>query len=585
MSNHDVEPTTAPSADHPPSNNEHEKLPAEAPSLVPPEPATVQLVPREPAAEHRRPISDRRREANRLNAQKSTGPRTEAGKQRASQNARLPVRLLGLAEARTLNQDVNAAGKLYRRMIAPYEPAPPLLARQFEDLARLYLELEACERMRDAQLEDRWEQSDIERREAFFEMDRDLQGTTEEIFEKGLCRQPDCPAKFKRLVDTLSIVKDHLLRRDYDLDSMLHYLYGKDLNPPSDRGQTICMGCQKLMDPEKVSSITDVQIQRLLGTVEEEEDAAVMAYALLLDQKSISRAGRLARLAPNRDDHWMNRQLERLRHDIDRKLKLILTLLEMFGFEQQPRHGRSPRLRRGSGAPEGGSQGGPNTDSNADSDAGSNASADGRPRPALPPDREPRRGGPPRPPSPSPKPPRRSGPARHRVKRDKSRHGRTAVAGGSRSAAVGCRPLTHPPRRVRPLPAVDGRCVQEVAASDRAESQPFWSFVCRRASLTPSGVSPLRRGEGLGVRGICASAKRRNVRASKGVRCAQKIFKGTQEISCNQQIDPKMGQNEANENRSRRSVAGGWLPAVAAARPRFATIISGISGSLHDGPP
>ncbi len=55
--------------------------------------------------------------------------------------------------------------ELYRELISPYQrpgqPAPPMLATHFHDLARLRLELEAWEHIRDAQIEERWRQSAI----------------------------------------------------------------------------------------------------------------------------------------------------------------------------------------------------------------------------------------------------------------------------------------------------------------------------------------------------------------------------------------------------------------------------------------
>ena len=139
--------------------------------------------------------SERKIAANQANGRKSRGPVTPEGKKRVGQNARkFPVRLLGLAEAKVLNQEPGAAERLYRELIAPYEPAPPLLAMHFQDMARQRLELEAWERIRDAWLEDRWQQNDIERRSRFYQMEQELPLTMKELSEGGLQQQDPSPA-------------------------------------------------------------------------------------------------------------------------------------------------------------------------------------------------------------------------------------------------------------------------------------------------------------------------------------------------------------------------------------------------------
>ena len=144
-------------------------------------------------------IPTRRRAASQANGRKSRGPVTLEGKQRSSQNARKPLdRLLGLTEARTLHHEPGAALKLYRELIAPYEPAPALLARHFQDLARLYLELEACESIRDALLDHRAQQNTIEVPSRYHEMDAELDVAPKEVFERGLQDLPDSPAKLKK---------------------------------------------------------------------------------------------------------------------------------------------------------------------------------------------------------------------------------------------------------------------------------------------------------------------------------------------------------------------------------------------------
>lgn len=63
----------------------------------------------------------------------------------------------------------------------------------FQDLAPRHLELEAWERIRDAQLEHRWQQNDVERRRRYQEMERDLAATAAQLLEHGLCHLDDSP--------------------------------------------------------------------------------------------------------------------------------------------------------------------------------------------------------------------------------------------------------------------------------------------------------------------------------------------------------------------------------------------------------
>jgi hypothetical protein len=293
-----------------------------------------QAAPPEPPSPPKRPVSERARAARRANAKKSTGPRTARGKQIASQNARRSVRLLGLAEARALNQDLDAAERLYRELIAPYQPCPVMLARHFQDLARLYLEIEAWERIRDAQLERRWEQVSIAHRRRYHEMARELRGKLKDVFETGLQHMEDSPAKFKQAVDCLSALRDQLAGRDFDLKPVLRNLYGNALDPEYSRAQTICMRCERLMDP-KDNPLDKEEFEGLRDLVELEFHEAREAYTLSLDERTMTRAECLASLAPTQQDIWMDRQGERLRRAIDRKQWVITGLLQTLGLSHR----------------------------------------------------------------------------------------------------------------------------------------------------------------------------------------------------------------------------------------------------------
>ena len=285
-------------------------------------------------------VSERKLAANRANAQRSTGPRTEAGKGRSRLNGlkRRPVRLMGLAEARTLNQEPMAAEELYRELIKPFEPVPAIVARHFQDQARLYLELEAWERIRDAQLEDRWQHGLIERRRQFYDMDRDLKGGLKEMLEGGLIGLENSGGKFKKVAVYLAALKEHLDRREFgSIAPILQTLYGKDLNPGYDRAQTICIRSERLMNPQEGEPVSEAEFRNLLELVEAEEQDAATAYGLHLDEKTMTRSACLAQLGPTRQDYWRDRRGERLRQAIDRKQWLILSLLQQLGLAEKCR--------------------------------------------------------------------------------------------------------------------------------------------------------------------------------------------------------------------------------------------------------
>jgi hypothetical protein len=320
-----------------PNGNESSAAPLPESAAVPDEKAA-------PARPQRRRLlrtSARKLAANRANARKATGPRTEEGKKRAAQNGftqgleRRSVRLLGLAEARTLRQDPGAAERLYEQLIAPYQPAPAILAMHFQDLARLHMELEAWERIRDAQLEHRWQQSDLERRRRYHQMERDLAATAKDLLERGLCRLDDSPAKFKKQADCFLVLKEHLRRRDFNVGHLLEALWGKDLEPDRDRAQTICIRCQKLMTAEG-SGARKKDLDSLASLVDEEYRDAMASWALKLDENTMTRFACLAGLGVTTlEDQRMRREGQSLRQAIDREQRVINSVLRTLGLSKE----------------------------------------------------------------------------------------------------------------------------------------------------------------------------------------------------------------------------------------------------------
>jgi hypothetical protein len=300
----------------------------------------------------RKKTSERRAAANRRNAQKSTGPRSGPGLERVSKNLPPSNRLLGLAEARILRQQPGAAELLYRKLIAPYGPnVPALLAMHFQDLARLQLELQAWERIRDAELDHRAQQVAIKVRRLYREMDRELGVPPKDVFEKGLYNIEDSPAKFRMQFDALIVLKGQLQRGDFGvMGTPLRQLYGNALQPGYERAQLICIDCQRLMDPES-EPFSDGDMKLLLSLVEREIEDAMEGYELELDERTKTAEARLADLAPTRDDLWTDLQGDRLRRAIDRKQWVINGMMQASGLIYKPEPHQTDAAKSGGTPP------------------------------------------------------------------------------------------------------------------------------------------------------------------------------------------------------------------------------------------
>ena len=99
------------------------------------------------------PISDRRLEANRRNAQLSTGPRTAAGKARVAQN-RITHGLTGAAHTILTGEDPAAYAHLLATLIDEHAPATETEAHQVELLAHNQWRLRRAARLETEAFED-----------------------------------------------------------------------------------------------------------------------------------------------------------------------------------------------------------------------------------------------------------------------------------------------------------------------------------------------------------------------------------------------------------------------------------------------
>jgi hypothetical protein len=130
-----------------------------------------------------------------------------------------------------------------------------------------------------------------------------------------------------------------------ELDAVLERLDGRELKPESERALLICGGCRALMKHPGFDALPEDGLKDLLARVQAEYHDVMEAWGLELLENSVTAAARRARLAPTREDHWMNRQGDRLRQAIDRKMKFTVTLLKVLGLAQTNKP-TSPKRRR-----------------------------------------------------------------------------------------------------------------------------------------------------------------------------------------------------------------------------------------------
>ncbi len=194
-------------------------------------------------------LTERKRAANRLNAQKSTGPRTERGKRRSSLNA-----LKHGVFARSLEESMQGLGedpaefeRLKRDFIVSFQPATPFEAALVDDLASLWwrkARAEAGLQVKDA------ERGHIERGRELSDLNRlDVPASKEEIHEVGLMRLPDSQSKFEEAGRFLKMLLARVERgkEPADAEVTIRILYG---GRPTWRAQLILRLAKDLREAE-----------------------------------------------------------------------------------------------------------------------------------------------------------------------------------------------------------------------------------------------------------------------------------------------------------------------------------------------
>ncbi len=191
-----------------------------------------------------REVTPRMAEANRQNAQKSTGPRTPEGKQRVAYNA-LQHGFYGKPGMQFMlaaDEDPKELQQILAGLAESFHPFTPAQQMLVEDLAMLRWEKRRNQRAQAAAISYEMEQLDISTEELRKQRDREDSGMSFDraaVEEKGLINMPDCPGKFRQIRDSLKVLLELVDRREHkvDVSNTLLLLYG---HQPSLRGNFLC---------------------------------------------------------------------------------------------------------------------------------------------------------------------------------------------------------------------------------------------------------------------------------------------------------------------------------------------------------
>jgi len=271
-------------------------------------------------------------EARRKNAQKSTGPRSARGKQRAALNALKYGYYSGPQSAEQamvlLGEDPAEFQRFRDSLILARQPADAVELMLIEEVATLAWKKRRLDRAQEGLQVHSLEVMELQRHRQALEVGRESADISQaEVLKSGLRRAPRSPAKFGEILSNLDILSTLARKGNFaeEIDSVITLLYGQT---PTLRGALIASAWQRLRE-EGVK--TDRMRELLAGlkvALEEETRDVIEEYALYLQEHvHISPAQRSSALAPTHPE-WtaLIRHEYTLDRLIERKLKLLMQI-------------------------------------------------------------------------------------------------------------------------------------------------------------------------------------------------------------------------------------------------------------------
>ncbi len=299
--------------------------------------------------------------ANSANARKGTGPRTAAGKRRSRLNAlRHGFRAQFSREAMAdLGEDPRDFQRLRRDLIGSFQPANPVEALLVDDLAILWWKKRRADRASTALQWSEVERLEKQRLRELHEVNREtVDESTDEMLEVGLRRLKDCAGKFEEAYECLDFMLKTVEKDEYAsaFEDACRVLWGAKPTPRVAEILSLyraLSGRDESGEPGESDRARDLPPEAkdgLLLLIHTEIRDLLSEHELFqFEHVEISPAMRRACLAPT-GYRWslMIRQENALERQIDRKVKLLLSLRRSRHFNRGGRPGEAAGPRNSS---------------------------------------------------------------------------------------------------------------------------------------------------------------------------------------------------------------------------------------------
>jgi hypothetical protein len=295
--------------------------------------------------EIRKPVSSRKRAANRRNARASTGPRTLEGKRRSRLNALVHGRYARVAPRNlaALGEDPREYQTLLAELMEAHQPANSSERMLVEDIAALRWQRRRAERGQSGKQARAVEELEFRRRRQAIELRRTDAPVPFAALKLGLRTVEDSPGKFRMLLSYLEAILVSAQSRQFSpvVRDMLRTIYG--IAPPASGLEIISFWDKLSKSPP--SSPEDDRLLSLCGRLEREIAVATEEFEVYkAEQVEVSDARRDAALAPAGPE-WklILRQMNMIDRNLDRKLRLLLEV-QRARTRSGSRAGRPPKL-------------------------------------------------------------------------------------------------------------------------------------------------------------------------------------------------------------------------------------------------